>query len=84
MTKRTNLCIIDLLQLSYQMQDKAVGTVLEILPNTLFKVQLESGEEIIAYLAGKMRINRIRVLVGDKVELKLDPYGGRARIVKRL
>jgi len=60
------------------------GTVVEALPNTLFKVELqESKEVILAYLAGKMRMNRIRVLVGDKVELELDPYGGRARITRR-
>ncbi|MDB5266035.1 MAG: translation initiation factor translation initiation factor, partial [Parcubacteria group bacterium] len=43
-----------------------------------------SGELLLAYLAGKMRLHRIRVLVGDKVELVLDPYGGRARVVRRL
>lgn len=42
------------------------------------------GELILAYLAGKMRLHRIRVLVGDQVEMVLDPYGGRARIVRRL
>lgn len=61
------------------------GTVIEALPNTLFKVLLEdSGNEVLAYLAGKMRMYRIKVLVGDKVELLLDSYGGRARITKRL
>ncbi|MBI3572152.1 translation initiation factor IF-1 [Candidatus Kaiserbacteria bacterium] len=39
---------------------------------------------VLAYLAGKMRLNRIRVLMGDQVEMVLDPYGGRARIVRRL
>ena len=54
----------------------AVGTVTEALPNTLFRVELdESNEVILAYLAGKMRMNRIRVLVGDRVELEKDPYG---------
>ncbi len=43
-----------------------------------------TGELLLAYLAGKMRLHRIRVLVGDQVELVLDPYGGRARIVRRL
>jgi translation initiation factor IF-1 len=60
------------------------GTVEEALPNTLFRVQLESKEVILAYLAGKMRLHRIKVLVGDKVLLKLDPYGGKARITRRL
>ena len=61
------------------------GTIVEALPDTLFKVELQDNKEIIlAYLAGKMRMNRIRVLIGDKVELELDPYGGRARITRRL
>ncbi len=64
--------------------DEVLGQVAESLPNALFRVTLESGEEILAYLAGKMRLHRIRVLVGDKVALILDPYGGRARIVRRL
>lgn len=60
------------------------GIVDEALPNTLFRVKLSEGESILAYLAGKMRLHRIKVLVGDRVALQLDPYGGRARIVKRL
>ena len=63
---------------------EATGVVEEALPNTLFRVKLESGEEILAYLAGKMRKYRIKVLVGDTVLLALDSYGGRARITKRL
>ena len=60
------------------------GTVVEALPDTLFRVKLENSEEIIlAYLAGKMKMNRIRVLIGDSVELALDSYGGRARITRR-
>ena len=65
--------------------EEVQGTVEEALPNTLFKVSLAGGEEpILAYLAGKMRLHRIKVLVGDKVLLKLDPYGGKARITRRL
>lgn len=60
------------------------GTVEEALPNTLFRVSLESGEIVLAYLAGKMRLHRIKVLVGDTVLLKLEPYGGKARITRRL
>ena len=62
------------------------GLVVEALPNTMFKVQLdgEEGEPILTYLSGKMRLHRIRVLVGDKVLLELEPYGGKARITKRL
>ena len=60
------------------------GVVSESLPNTMFKVTLENGEEILAYLAGKMRLHRIRVLVGDRVLMRLDEYGGKARITKRM
>ena len=60
------------------------GIVEEALPNTLFRVKLADGSLTLAYLAGKMRMNRIKVLVGDKVSLQTDPYGGRARIIKRM
>jgi translation initiation factor IF-1 len=61
------------------------GIVMEALPNTMFRVKLEGEEgEILTYLSGKMRLHRIRVLVGDKVVLILEPYGGKARIIKRL
>ncbi len=57
----------------------------EALPNTLFRVTVEGkGNQVLAYLSGKMRLHRIKVLVGDKVNVILDPYGGKARIVKRL
>lgn len=59
------------------------GVVDEALPNTLFRVKLETGEVVLAYLAGKMRLHRIKVLVGDTVSVRLDPYGGRARITRR-
>ena len=65
-------------------QPEIQGVVDEALPNTLFRVSLDSGEQVLAYLAGKMRLHRIKVLVGDKVLLKLDPYGGKARITRRL
>lgn len=61
------------------------GIVDEALPNTLFRVKIEQNDEtILAYLAGKMRLHRIKVLVGDRVQLQLDPYGGKARITRRL
>ncbi len=60
------------------------GTVIEALPSALFRVQFPGGEEILAYLSGKMRMYKIKVLVGDRVEVILDPYGGRGRITKRL
>lgn len=67
----------------------ARGVVTEALPSTLFRVKMQSkndgeGEEILAYLGGKMRMHRIKVLIGDSVEVVLDPYGGKGRIVKRL
>ncbi|HEY4501461.1 MAG TPA: translation initiation factor IF-1 [Candidatus Paceibacterota bacterium] len=60
------------------------GIVDEALPNTLFRVTLSTGEQVLCYLAGKMRLHRIKVLVGDKVLVKLEPYGGKARIMRRL
>ena len=61
------------------------GVVTESLPNTLFRVRIDGADnEILAYLAGKMRLHRIRVLIGDRVNIELDSYGGKGRIVKRL
>ena len=67
-------------------QDNIVyGTVEEALPNALFRVLVdETDEPQIAYLAGKMRRYRIRVLVGDRVAIVPEPYGGKGRITKRL
>ncbi len=62
----------------------AQGTITEALPNTSFKVELLDKREVLAYLSGKMRMNRIKVLVGDRVDVVLDPYGTKGRIVKRL
>ncbi len=59
------------------------GTVEEALPNTMFRVKLPDGNIVLAYLAGKMRLHRIKVLVGDTVSIQLDPYGGKARITRR-
>ena len=61
------------------------GEVVDTLPNTLFKVRLENGHEIIAHISGKMLLYLIRVLVGDRVMLAISPYDERkGRIVKRL
>jgi translation initiation factor IF-1 len=60
------------------------GTVEEALPNTMFRVAMADGTLMTAYLAGKMRLHRIKVLVGDTVELVPDPYGGKGRIVRRM
>ena len=66
----------------------ARGIITESLPSTLFRVKIENqkeGEkEILAYLSGKMRMHRIKVLIGDSVEVVLDSYGGKGRIIKRL
>ncbi|MEJ8751794.1 translation initiation factor IF-1 [Mediannikoviicoccus vaginalis] len=50
------------------------GKVVEALPNTIFKVQLENGHEITAHISGKLRMNYIRILPGDKVVVELSPY----------
>ncbi|MDO5707173.1 MAG: translation initiation factor IF-1 [Andreesenia angusta] len=50
------------------------GTVVEALPNTMFKVKLENGHEILAHISGKLRMNFIRILPGDTVTLELSPY----------
>ncbi len=50
------------------------GTIIDALPNTLFKVKLENGHEIIAHISGKMRKHYIRILRGDKVTVQLTPY----------
>ena len=67
-----------------KLSEATPGVVLEALPNILFRVALDSGTEVLAYLAGKMRYHRIKILVGDRVEVFLDPYGGKGRITKRL
>ncbi|MBF05184.1 translation initiation factor IF-1 [bacterium] len=64
-------------------KDTVEGVVVEALPNALFRIELKNGEEVISYLAGKMRLHRIKVLLGDTVQVKVDPYGGRGRIVRR-
>lgn len=50
------------------------GEVIELMPSTTFKVRLDNGHEILAHLSGKMRMNRIRLLPGDKVKIQLSPY----------
>ncbi len=61
------------------------GEVTEALPNGMFRVKLESGHEVLAHISGKMRINFIRILPGDRVRVELSPYDlTRGRIVYRL
>lgn len=61
------------------------GTVLEALPNAMFRVEVEGGHEVLAYVSGKMRTRFIRILPGDKVKLELSPYDlTKGRITYRL
>jgi translation initiation factor IF-1 len=60
------------------------GTILEALPNAMFKVKLDSGQEILAHVSGKIRKNFIKILLGDKVVVELSPYDlSRGRIIFR-
>ncbi|MDD3498147.1 MAG: translation initiation factor IF-1 [Candidatus Moranbacteria bacterium] len=64
---------------------KVEGVVLETLPSTTFKVRLENGHEVLAHISGRMRVNYIKLLPGDKVEMEMSPYDlTRGRITKRL
>ena len=64
---------------------KKEGRVTEALPNAFFKVVLDDGKEITGFLSGKMRLNRIKILPGDKVTLEMSPYDDKkGRIVYRL
>ena len=61
-----------------------MGTISEVLPNTTFRVELENGHQILAYVSGKMRKNYIRILRGDRVAVELSPYDlTRGRITYR-
>ncbi len=60
-----------------------IGSVIEALPDTHFRIELENGMVLIAYMSGKMKYNRIRIYVGDKVEIELDSYGGKPKIIRR-
>ncbi len=63
------------------------GTVIEKLPNTMFRVKLENGHEILAHISGKIRKNFIRILPGDKVKVEMTPYDldkGRITFVERV
>ncbi len=65
--------------------ERIEGLVKEALPGLNFRVQLAGGQtEILAHLAGRLKLNHIRVLVGDRVQLELSPDGRLGRIVKRL
>jgi translation initiation factor IF-1 len=61
------------------------GKVIETLPNAVFRVQIESGQMILAHIAGKLRVNKIRILPGDRVIVEVTPYDlTRGRVTRRL
>jgi len=64
-------------------KEKVNGVVIESLPNMTFTVELEDGRKILTYLAGKMRLNHIKVMPGDKIAVELSPDGLRGRITFR-
>lgn len=67
-----------------QEKNRQEGIVIESLPNVTFRVRLDNGQEILANLAGRMRLNFIRILVGDKVTVEINPYdNNKGRIVYR-
>jgi translation initiation factor IF-1 len=73
----------------YMPKDKEIirldGVVKETLPSTTFRVELENGHEILAHISGRMRVNYIRLLPGDRVSVEMSPYDlTKGRIVKRL
>lgn len=68
-----------------QANNQVAGRVVELLPATTFKVEMEDGTFVHAYLSGKMRVNYIRILPGDRVLLELSPYDkNKGRVVQRL
>lgn len=60
------------------------GRVIEALPAALFRVKFDDGKDLICFLRGKIKVYKIKILVGDKVLVELDPYGGKGRIVRRM
>ncbi len=63
---------------------EVMGSVLETLPNAMFRVELDNGHKVLAHISGKMRMHYIKILPGDKVKIELSPYDlGRGRIVYR-
>ncbi|MFH0755311.1 MAG: translation initiation factor IF-1 [bacterium] len=72
-------------KISQKIKQTSTGIVLEAFPNTLFNVKIDNDEkELLCYLAGKMRLHRIKILIGDRVEVILDEYGGKGRIIRRI
>jgi len=74
----------DLISLAKEEGVSVEGTVIEPLPNAMFRVELENGHKVLAHISGKMRMHFIRILPGDKVTVELSPYDlTRGRIVYR-
>lgn len=64
---------------------EAEGTVLETLPNGMFKIELDNGHKVLAHISGKIRVHFIRILAGDRVKVELSPYDlSRGRITYRV
>ena len=62
-----------------------VGTVVETLPNYMFRVDLDSGGQVLAHLSGKLRVRKLKIVLGDRVEIELSPYDStRGRIIRRI
>ncbi|MBI1957574.1 MAG: translation initiation factor IF-1 [Candidatus Niyogibacteria bacterium] len=69
----------------HEAKETKIGTVIEALPDTMFRVELDDGQAVLTYLGGKMRHFRITVLVGDRVKIEMNPYDpSRGRIIQRL
>ena len=86
MTFKTHFATISFIHTMHQEKEnknQKEGVVVESLPNTIFRVQLDDGEEVLAHLSGKMRIHHIRILSGDRVLIELSPDGSRGRVVYR-
>ena len=83
-SRRKNRLIILEDQMAKEDSIEMQGTILETLPNTMFRVELENGHVVIAHISGKMRKNYIRILTGDKVTVEMTPYDlSKGRIVFR-
>jgi translation initiation factor IF-1 len=84
--ERTRTTTIEEIHLPKPKEDAIVleGTVVEPLPNAMFRVELENGHKVLAHSSGKMRMHRIRILPGDKVQVEITPYDlQRGRITYR-
>lgn len=77
------MCFCALFSILDDQKNRAEGVIIEALPDTKFRVKLEDDREIYAYLSGKMRMNYIKVMPGDKVTVELSPDGTKGRIVYR-